>query len=206
MSTMRKTLAIAAPIVALILIAVLILVTTLNHTHTPAAPQRAHTAPTTTQPTPTTTRTARGPAASTLTTDITPLEQRAAAFVLTAATPDTRLDPTPTAAWKRAAIYATPNFAHQLAAQKDLTTDQWWRDMAAHDGWVSVRITNILGADPQHPSDQATEPDTLQVVFLPTYHTTVNGQDHTVNDQQPHTWTLHLDGDRINDIDPDAEH
>lgn len=214
MNTMRKTLTLAAPILTLILIAALTTTTVLHHTNHHDQATAPDTTPTTTAPTTTTTPTphatdpdaARGPAASTLDLDTTDLERRAAAFVIAAATPDSRLDTTPTAAWKRASTWATPTLAHELATQKDTAADQWWRDMSAHDGWVSIRVTNILDGHPQAPgAADHTDDDTLDVIFLTTWHTTENGHDKTIDDQHPHTWTLHLTGTRINEFDPDAQ-
>lgn len=110
----------------------------------------------------------------------TPARRAAAEFVRAAATPDARLDTTPTEAWRRAAPYATSELAPLLTEAKDSgTMPGWWRRLTETDGYISIEITNIAGDEPQAapPPGSPTTPTAapgeelpLEVMFTRTTH------------------------------------
>lgn len=148
---------------------------------------------------------ARGASSSTIPSWATdPLAETAAQFIIIAATPDSRLDPEPTHAWRRATTMCTKQLAQQIATQRDPYGGTWWQQLRQHDGWVAIVITNILGDQAQAPEASSASPTaSITVMFTRDYHRAAQLPQH---DRQVHTWTLTLDTTthRITDFTPDA--
>lgn len=98
-------------------------------------------------------------------------ERIAFEFVRRAATPDARLDPTPTSSWARAGFWCTPELASELKTQKNPAGGQWWTSsMRPNDGWVSLEVTNIEGQQAQAPGADSAQGGDLIVRFYELYH------------------------------------
>lgn len=103
----------------------------------------------------------------------------AAEFVIAAATPDARLDSAPQHATTRATAHAAPELAQQITtADTAADVPGWWRRLLTTDGYVSIKISNIVGDEPQAaPPPGSPEPTIapgqevqLEVMFTRTFH------------------------------------
>lgn len=124
----------------------------------------------------------------------TTAEKTAGRFVVTAATPDTRIDERPEDAWGRAVdTWGTDELRRQLDEQKPLTAPHWWTDtMVPHDGWVQITLTNInSGEQPQAVGEEPQAATDVTVTYTRTH--IRDGQ----AEPQPgtRTWTVSLTDD-----------
>lgn len=88
-----------------------------------------------------------------------PEARLAVEFVRAAATPDSRLDGSPSDAVQRARPLMTPALAQKTTTGQELVSSDWWsQDFMRNDGWISIEFTNVLGdthqaaPDPNAPS------------------------------------------------------
>lgn len=135
----------------------------------------------------------------------TPWGHTAAEFVRIAATPDTRIDPTPTSTWQRANRLLTPELANEVTTQKNFHGGSWWSELANQDGYITIEIGNLLGETPQAPPGQ-NEPTstpkerTLEVMYTRTLH----HRTYTQQDEKTYLWTITLNKDgQITDFTTD---
>lgn len=125
----------------------------------------------------------------------TPWGHTAAEFVRIAATPDTRIDPTPTSTWQRASRLLTPELADEVTNQKNFHGGSWWSELAHQDGYITIEIGNIIGETPQAPpgpnEPEPTTPKerTLEVMFTRTLH----HRTYTQRDEKIYHWVVTLD-------------
>lgn len=135
----------------------------------------------------------------------TPWGHTAAEFVRIAATPDTRIDPTPTSTWQRAARLLTPELTDEVTTQKNFHGGSWWSELASQDGYITIEISNVLGETPQaqpDPDDPEPTPEEhiLEVVFTRTLHHRTYRQ----QDEKTYLWTITLNKDgQITDFTTD---
>lgn len=150
---------------------------------------------------------ARGVVLSPVPTWTTDEPQRLAAeFVRIAATPDTRLDDVPEAAWKRA--------AHMMAApippSPSTEAPSWWTQLARVDGYISIEISNVVGGgEPQaapgpeelHSPTPADDEVELEVMF--TQAQRAEGYPPRKG-TQVHVWVVQVRDGKITDFTPEA--
>lgn len=135
----------------------------------------------------------------------TPWGHNAAEFVRIAATPDTRIDPTPTSTWQRAARLLSPELAEEVTTQKNFHGGSWWSELAHQDGYITIKIGNVLGETPQEPPapgepEPTPEQRTLEVIFTRTLHHRTYKQ----QDEKTYLWTITLDqNNQITDFTTD---
>ena len=113
----------------------------------------------------------------------------AAEFVRIAATPDTRIDPTPTSTWQRASRLLTPDLANEITTQKNQVGGSWWTKLVEQDGYITIEITNVTGETPQAPYDPTPESNTLEVMYKRVLHHRTYKQ----QDEKLYVWTVSLD-------------
>lgn len=169
---------------------------------TPAAASRGTTAAAaSTTPRPST---SRGVEASPLPDFVTSngIDRVAFEFVRIAATPDARMDATPTSSWARAAALCTPELAQTFTTQRNPAGGVWWQDqIRPRDAFVSVEVTNIEGAQPQAPGSTPSGPAEVVVRFHDRYHY----PDHLERNMKLREWTLTIGpGGRVADVVPDS--
>lgn len=120
---------------------------------------------------------------------ITPWGNTAAEFVRIAATPDTRIDPTPTSTWQRASRLLTPELANEVTTQKNTIGGSWWTELVKQDGYITIEITNVTGETPQAPYDPTPEEKILEVMYTRVLHHRTYEQ----QDEKLYVWTVALD-------------
>lgn len=131
----------------------------------------------------------RGYKKSPLPTFITTQDGKTAAeFVRIAATPDSRIDPTPTSTWKRASRLLTPELAQEVTNQKNQIGGSWWRNLADNDGYVAISITNLTGERPQAPGEP--EPTGPEKIFEVMYKQRLHQRSFIQQDERLYVWVV----------------
>ncbi|MDO5082539.1 MAG: hypothetical protein Q4D89_03930 [Arachnia propionica] len=133
-------------------------------------------------------------------------QQLAAEFVRIAATPDTRLDDVPEAAWQRAAhLMATP-----IPSSPSTEAPSWWRQLVRVDGFISIEISNVVGGgEPQaapgpeelHSPTPADDEVELEVMFTQAQ----RAEGHSPRKgTQVHVWVVQVRDGKVTGFTPES--
>lgn len=102
-------------------------------------------------------------------------------YVIALASPDSRLDASELATWRRTEPFSTSALYDRNKGIKEPRGDVWWTNLRQQDGWVEPIIDNVVGDAPQAPGPRSSagEPTVLTVVYHRKIHT--DGLDATTD-------------------------